>query len=241
MTKQKSYKEVDYGVDVEDSLNTICNSNDEGFARIIKLYARPGDTIADPTFGNGVFWKQINQSLYKVLLTDLKRESVDMRSLPYDAESVDMVVNDPPYRYTPEKNVKHEDIPGHGKVDALYNLQASKLTNTQAILDLYFDGMKEASRVLRKGGFLVVKCQDTVQDGKNIWVHNILMQKAEGLGFACRDLMVVFTKSPTKSRWDKQRHLRKAHSYFLVFRKDGHFPFGMPSVCKRDGEDKGAA
>ena len=93
--------------------------------------------------------------------------------------------------------------------------------------------MKESHRVLRQGGFLVVKCQDTVQDGKNIWVHNILIQKAESIGYACRDLLIVITKSPTKTRWNKQRHLRKAHSYFLVFRKGGHFPFGIPSVCKR--------
>lgn len=226
-------KEVDYGVDVDDALNTVCSSNDEGFARIIRLYARPGDVIADPTYGNGVFWKQVDKALYKVLTTDLKG-GVDLRSLPYDAESVDMVVNDPPYRYTPEKNVKHEDTPGHGKVDALYNLQAAKLTNTKAVLELYYDGMREAARVLKPGGFLVVKCQDTVQDGKNIWVHNLLLQKAEELCYACRDLLVVVTKSPTKTRWDKQRHFRKAHSYFMVFRKGGHFPCGMPSVCKRD-------
>lgn len=232
----KSYKEVDYGVDVDDSLNTICSSNDEGFGRIVRLYARPGDKIADPTYGNGVFWKQVDRSQYSVLATDLKVDGVDMRSLPYEDGSLDMVVNDPPYRYTPEKNTKHEDTPGHGKVDGLYNLQAAKLTNTQAVLDLYYQSMQEAKRVLKDGGFLVIKCQDTVQDGKNIWVHDLLMKKAEELDYACRDLLVVITKSPTKTRWDKQRHLRKAHSYFIVFRKGGHFPYGMPSVCKRDSE-----
>lgn len=220
---------VDRGVGVDKSLNTVCISNDEGFARIVRLYARPGDTIADPTFGNGVFWRQVDRGLYNVLLTDLKREPVDLRSLPYDAGSLDMVVNDPPYRYTPEKNVKHEETPGHGKVDALYNLQASKLTSTQAVLDLYYGGMKEAERVLKRGGFLVVKCQDTVEHGRNVWVHNLLMLRAGELGFACRDLLVMVTKSPTKTRWDRQRHLRKAHSYFLVFRKGGHFPFGIPA------------
>lgn len=156
-----------------------------------------------------------------------------MRKLPYGDESLDMLINDPPYRYTPEKNKKHEDTPGHGKVDGLYNLQAAKLTNTKAVLDLYFDGMMEGKRTLKTGGFLVVKCQDTVQDGKNIWVHNILMDKGEELGFACRDILIVAPASIISTRWSRQRHLRKAHSYFLVFRKGGHFPFGLPSVCKR--------
>lgn len=228
----RTHKKVDEGVECDDLLNTVCRSNDEGFARILRLYARPGDRIADPTYGNGVFWKNIDKTLYTILETDLK-EGVDLRSLPYQDDSLDVLVNDPPYRYTPEKNKKQDDVPGHGKVDSLYSLQSAKLTNTQAVLQLYYDGMKEGVRVLRVGGFLIVKCQDTVQDGKNIWVHVLLMQKAEELGYACRDLLVVAPASVLKTRWDRQRHLRKAHSYFLVFRKGGHFPFGMPSVCKR--------
>ncbi len=229
----KEYRPVDEGVEVNDWLNTVCETNDDGFARIINLYARPGDVIADPTFGNGVFWQKVDKGKYQTLLTDFKSDKVDLRCLPYADESLDMLACDPPYRYTPEKNSKQENTPGHGKVDELYNLQAAKLKNTQMVLDLYYEGMKEGLRVLKKGGFLIVKCQDTVQDGKNIWVHNLLMAKAEELGYACRDLVVVAPPSVLKTRWDRQRHLRKAHSYFLVFRKGGHFPFGMPSVCRR--------
>ncbi len=229
----KTYKQVDYGVPTNDALCTVCPTNSEGFARIISLYARPGDVIADPTFGNGVFWEQVDRSQYQVLATDLKEDGIDLRALPYADASLDMLVLDPPYRYTPATNKKHEDTPGHGKVDGLYSLQAAQLTNTQAVLDLYYAGFFEAKRTLRPGGFLTVKCQDTVQDGKNIWVHCLLMARAEELGFACRDLLVVTPPSVIKTRWDKQRHFRKAHSYFLVFRSGGHFPFGMPSVCKR--------
>ena len=236
---EKLYKQVDYGVDVDDDLNTVCKSNDERFARIVRLYTRPGDTIVDPTYGNGVFWKKVDKSKFTVLATDLKRDGIDMRSLPYKDGSVDMVVNDPPYRYTPKTNVKQDDVPGHGKVDGLYNLQAAGLINVQAVLNLYYEAMGEAKRVLKDGGFLVVKCQDTVQSSRNILVHNLLIKKAEELGYACRDLLIVITKSPTKTRWNMQRHLRKAHSYFLVFRKGGHFPYGIPAVCKRDSDEEG--
>lgn len=225
-------KDVDFGVCVDSNLNTVCRTNEEGFDRILKLYARPGYLIVDPTFGNGRFWKNIDQSSFDVRTTDLK-DGVDLRSLPYKSGSVDMVVLDPPYRYTPVKNKRQEDTSGHGKVDGLYNLQSTNLKNTKAVIELYRDGFQEAHRVLKKGGFLVVKCQDTVQDGKNIWVHVQLMQIAEDEGFACRDLLVVNPPSVTKTRWKFQRHLRKAHSYFLVFRRDGHFPFGIPSREKR--------
>jgi len=222
----------DCGVPVHDLLNTVCASNDEGFERIIRLYARPKQIIVDPTFGHGKFWSSIDRSMYDVRASDLV-DGIDLRALPLADETVDMVVLDPPYRYTPEKNKKHEDTPGHGQVDGLYNLQAAKLTNTQSVIELYVEGFFEAHRVLKLGGFLVAKCQDTVQDGKNIWVHCILMQQAEKIGFACRDIMIVTPRTVLKTRWTRQRHLRKAHSYFLVFRKGGHFPFGIPSMEER--------
>lgn len=224
---------VDHGVPVDPSLTTVCSSNEEGFARILTLYARPGQTIVDPTFGNGRFWKNVNQADYDARLTDLSRDGVDLRALPHADESADMIVLDPPYRYTPAKNTKQDDVPGHGKVDGLYNLQAAALTNTQSVIDLYVAGFREAHRVLRLGGFLVVKCQDTVQDGKQIWVHCDLIAAAGTLGFACRDMLIVAPSSVLATRWPFQRHLRKGHSYFLVLRKGGHFPFGIPSVAKR--------
>lgn len=224
---------VDEGVSVDAGMTSVCTSNHEGFGRVLRLYARPGCTIVDPTYGNGVFWKGVDQGGYRVLATDMKRDGVDLRDLPYGDSSADMVVLDPPYRYTPLKNKRHEDTVGHGVVDGLYNLKAGGLTNTASVLELYYGGMIEAHRVLRVGGFLVVKCQDTVQDGRNIWVHCLLMHKGVELGYACRDLMVVAHPNVLKTRWDRQRHLRKGHSYFLVFRKGGHFPFGIPSVCRR--------
>lgn len=223
---------VDCGVPKDPALNTVCSSNEEGFARILSLYARPGQTIVDPTFGHGRFWKNVSLGQYKVATSDLAN-GIDLRHLPMEPDTVDMVVLDPPYRYTPQKNKRHEDTPGHGQVDGLYNLQQAKLTSTEAVLDLYVEGFEEAWRVLRHGGFLVVKCQDTVQDGQNIWVHCILMQEAERLGFACRDILIVAPKAVLGTRWTRQRHLRKAHSYFLVLRKGGHFPFGIPSMEER--------
>jgi hypothetical protein len=219
---------VDLGVEVDDALNSVCYSNEEGFHRILRLYARPGDTIVDPTYGNGRFWLLIDRSQYTVLATDLATHGVDLRHLPYEDGSADLVVLDPPYRYTPATNKRHEDTPGHGKVDGLYGLQAAQMPRTQHVIALYLAGMQEAKRVLKRGGFLIVKCMDTVQNTCNIWVARTLANEAESMGYVQRDLLIVRPASVTKTRWDYQRHLRKAHSYFLIFRRDGHFPFGAP-------------
>ena len=236
MRKLGSLNGVDEGVPVDDELSTVCSSNEEGFARILRLYARPGDVIVDPTYGHGRFWANVDKTPFTVHLTDLTM-GVDARALPHLNGTVDVEVLDPPYRYTPEKNRPQDDAPGHGKVDGLYNLSEAKLTNTQAVIDLYLACFREAHRALKRGGFLIVKCQDTVQDGSNIWVHCLLMAEADRLGFACRDLVVVRPASVLKTRWSRQRHLRKAHSYFLVLRKGGHFPFGVPAMERRTADD----
>jgi DNA modification methylase len=216
---------IDLGVDKSHDLNSVAESNEEAFARLIRLYAREGQTIADVTFGRGVFWKHVSQMLYDVKASDLM-DGIDFRALPYTEASIDVVVLDPPYRYTPAKNQAHV-------ADAQYQLQASAPTRTQGVVELYLDGMREANRVLKQGGFLFVKCQDTVQDGKQIWTHVDLINAADGLGYAVRDLLVVTNDTAPATRWSFQRHLRKHHSYFLVLRKGGHFPFGLPSVEKR--------
>jgi hypothetical protein len=34
------------------------------FAQVAKLYFRPGDRIADVTYGKGVFWRQVDVYLF---------------------------------------------------------------------------------------------------------------------------------------------------------------------------------
>ncbi len=92
----------------------------------------------------------------------------------------------------------------------------------QAVLDLYFDGGKEAWRVLRDRGVFIVKCQDEVCSNRQRFTHVEIMQKYTEMGFIAEDLFVVMRQNrPGMSRVVKQVHARKNHSYFLVFWKPG--------------------
>ena len=70
--------------------------NADVFPQILALHVPKGSTVADVTWGKGVFWQDVPKSAYKVLPSDLKT-GVDCRALPYPSESVDCVVLDPPY------------------------------------------------------------------------------------------------------------------------------------------------
>lgn len=216
--------QVDEGVEVTRALGergTGYDSNAAAFAAILALYARPGQRIADPTWGRGVFWRDVPEDAYSLVATDLATHGIDLRELPYKAASFDLVVLDPPYR--PKCS--------HGGMDRSYGTEraAPLLRNMQDVLALYDAGMIEARRVLKRGGFLIVKCQDGAEGGKQFWTHVEIMRLAEHADFAVRDLVVVTPKKPPpRTCHTRQWHLRKSHSYFLVLRKGGAFPLGSP-------------
>lgn len=198
-------------------------------SRIADLYFRPGMTIADPMRGSDVFWKNVDQSLYNLHLTDIA-DGTDARMLPYADASHHAVVLDPPYRYVEDATTAAglRMLEGNG-----YNLESVRGKGHDAVMGLYRDVMREAERVLMLGGYMVVKCQDTITDGKQQWVHVELMGFAESLGCEVIDLAVVTPAQVPPTRWKIQRSLRKSHSYFLVCRKGGRWPFGYKSVSAR--------
>src|SRR5579863_9032278 len=135
-------------------------TNDAVFPDVLALYVRPGSTVADITYGKGVFWKNVPKDRYHLLATDIKA-GVDCRALPYEQESMDCVVFDPPYMHTPggTAHVGHQNFEQYYK-----NNHGSDTTKKyhDAVLDLYFRAGADAWRVLKNGGIYIVKCQDEV-------------------------------------------------------------------------------
>lgn len=193
-------------------------TNDLVLPNILSLYVPRGSTIADITYGKGVFWKNVDPSAYQLLATDLT-DGVDCRQLPYEDESIDCIVFDPPYMHTPggSAHVGHQNYEGYYR-----NNGASHPTKKyhEAVLDLYFQTADEAMRVLRRNGFFIVKCQDEVCANRQRLTHVEIINEYESKGFVTEDLFVVMRRNkPGVSRLITQAHARKNHSYFLVFWK----------------------
>jgi len=192
-------------------------TNDEVFPFVMSLYVSPGSTVADVTFGKGVFWRRIPQDIYNLLPTDIST-GVDSRELPYKDGSIDCVVFDPPYMHTPG-GTAHQN---HQNYETYYrnNDVSSNKKYHEAVLDLYFMSAKEAMRVLRIGGVYIVKCQDEVCANRQRLAHVEIINELATYGFTTEDLFVVVRHNrPGVSRILIQAHARKNHSYFLVFLK----------------------
>ena len=199
--------------------------NAEVFAQIASLHLPPGSIVADVTFGKGVFWQQIPADGRYVLHASDIQTGVDCRNLPYEDESHDCVVLDPPYMEGLfRRTVDH--LAGAGAY-APFRENYSDGTETtdgpkyhEAVLDLYYRAGREAYRVLNEGGIFIVKCQDEVSANKQRLTHIEITNEYASYGFYAKDLFVVVRRNrPGVSRLLRQVHARKNHSYFMVFQK----------------------
>ncbi|MEW5816485.1 MAG: DNA methyltransferase [Spirochaetota bacterium] len=200
--------------------SSYAGNNADIFPQILSLYVSKGSIIADVTYGNGVFWKNVPPDEYRLFATDLKT-GTDCRDLPYEDISIDAVVFDPPYMHTPggSAHVNHQNYENYY---ANNNTKHNSKKYHEAVLDLYFSGALEAKRVLKTNGILIIKCQDEVCANKQRLTHVEIINELEKMSFVVEDLFVITrTNRPGVSRVLKQQHARKNHSYFLVFRKNG--------------------
>jgi hypothetical protein len=199
-------------------------TNAEIFPQVLSLHVPEGSTVADVTYGKGVFWKNVPEGKYVLKATDISG-GIDCRALPYDSGSIDCVVLDPPYMegFFRRANSHKAGSGTHNAFREHYSNGNEKATGPKwhaAVLDLYFGAGREAHRVLRESGIFIVKCQDEVSANRQNLTHVELINAYENMGFYVKDLFVVVRPNrPAVSRLKKQVHARKNHSYFLVFLK----------------------
>ena len=194
-------------------------ANNEVFPHILNLYVPKGSRIVDATYGRGVFWRNVTVKDYELLKSDI-RDGIDCRSLPYEEESTDCVVLDPPYMHSPggSAHVGHQNFEEYYQNNG--NGNSTGLKYHEAVLALYFDAAREAWRILKKGGTVIIKCQDEVCACKQRLTHVEIINELTEKLYLVEDLFVLVRKNkPGVSRILKQKHARKNHSYFLVFRK----------------------
>jgi hypothetical protein len=205
-------------------------TNADIFPTVLALHVPPGAIIADVTYGQGTFWRAVPARRYRLRATDLKT-GFDLRALPYADRSIDCVVLDPPYMEGLFRRAPAH-LAGSGTHAAFRHHYANgKETPASgpkyhaAVLDLYFRGAAEAHRVLKRGGVLILKCQDEVSANTQHLTHVEVINELEAMGFFAKDLFVVVRPNrPGLSRVLRQVHARKNHSYFIVFVKKTSAP-----------------
>lgn len=196
-------------------IKSVYDNQDDIINSIIELHC-PDGIECDVTYGNGGFYKNINEPKYKFDI-DPQCDGVIQASsveLPLEEKSINSVMFDPPFL-----TYVRQGREGNGSM-----IMSNRFAGYWSYDDLvqhYFFTIQETSRVLKKNGILIVKCQDIIHNHKMHCTHANVITWAGQYDLRLLDLFVLTAKHrlPAPNRNGKQKHARIFHSYFLVFKK----------------------
>ncbi|MCD8048218.1 MAG: hypothetical protein LUG52_01190 [Clostridia bacterium] len=198
-------------------IKSISYSQEEILQWILQLYVPKGYFEADPTYSKGIFYKSGKVQRPKYCFDIFPQTEgvirADCRSLPLADKSVCSMVIDLPFLAASGASLSEN-------TGNIINRRFGVCSNETELAQLYEDALREAWRVLKQNGILVMKCQDKVSSGKQYMMHCDIYTMAKKAGFRPADLFILLAKSRLIANWQRnQKHARKYHSYFWVFKK----------------------
>jgi hypothetical protein len=186
----------------------------------IPFYLRDGrkPVVLDATYGRGTFWKDwpahAGVGIRNFVGADVAPQhegiyAVDNRAMPWDPESFDVVVYDPPHITDSSPRGQYAEryaTTGHGE-------------NISAQFPAF---LREAHRVLQDGGIVLAKIADMVHQGRAQWQHVDFIIAAQQAGFTVCDLIIKTRNAVMNDpKWKRVLHARKSHCFWIVCRKGG--------------------
>ena len=202
---------------MSDIIKTVSDNQTEIIQNILKLYA-PNGIDCDPTYSLGKFYDNtgIKPPQYKFDINPQLPDVVpaDARHLPLTNQSINCLMFDPPFLATTGSSLNNPS--NNNKINCRFGVYP----NEPALHQFYQDAIIEAHRILKPNGIFIFKCQDKVSSSKQYLSHVYIINKAVEYGFYPEDIFILTAKNRLIANWQKnQKHARKYHCYFIVFRK----------------------
>lgn len=173
-------------------------------------YINAGESVLDPTYGKGTWWKGTHiEEMCEFTKHDLKLDGVDFRRLPHDNGTFDVAVFDPPYVAVGGRNTSTI-----GDFNEAYGLDHVPRT-VEGLHQLMVDGLHELWHVLKPKGIVLFKCMNYVSGGK---------YRAQGYDalnavtprFRLRDEFIHLRKPGPQPEHARQLHARRNYSHLFV-------------------------
>lgn len=190
-------------------------------AELIEAAARMGYLqkhwkILDATYGQGAFWRRwqpgglVTNDLNPSINAD---HHADFRKLEFSDDHFDAAVFDPPY--VSQGGRTTTTVPSF---TGAYGLDDAPQTPAW-VQDLIYDGLKELKRVVKPGGFILVKCKNYISSGT--YFPGALFTATDGLdlGLTIETQFIYVTSGVVGMKpAEEQKHPANNYSVLIVFR-----------------------
>jgi hypothetical protein len=179
---------------------------------ILTLHNNGQGVDVDPCYSIGRFWEGLPKPKQKFdlypHLDEVRQASAN--NLPIDSESVSSVMFDPPFIFC-----------SSAKTPGRIRERFTDFSSFEELKEMYASSMREFYRILKVDGILIFKCQDLMVSSTQYMTHVFVMNEAQKLGLYILDLFILTNPHVMmSSTWiNGQNHARKAHSYYIVFKK----------------------
>jgi tetratricopeptide (TPR) repeat protein len=222
-SKDSTYSVYQRGKETDD-IQSFSYDQDELLEHILLLHVKANRYDCDLTYSKGNFYKTIPKPIWRFDKFPKKNKKGES---PLPLDDVDKYV---------EQGTLHSvvvDLPfivkklPEGKEDtAKITRRFDRFDSKEELVAANESIIATASRLLHDDGFLIMKTQDSNSSGNQIWTHTLVEQIAEKNGLLIKDLFLCINADDNgEARFmalDEmcvQRHARKVHTYFYVFKK----------------------
>lgn len=200
----------------------IDKSDSEIIENLLRIHAprRPLKGL-DSTFNTGKIWKSFDFSKNTLRLftmdinpemdTDYTDDFMEMKYIRDD--NFDLLVFDPPHLPGKSEGASDKYRSEYGIIEATPGREKLNVNG------FFRPFLKQAKRVLKKDGIILVKLCDLVQGRRYQWQHIDFINACWEEGLIPCDMAIKTRRSLlNSSKWKNQYHLRKSHSYWIVVR-----------------------
>lgn len=192
-------------------IKSVSRNQTEILSNILQLYVKTPTFDCDLTYSIGNFYLQLPKPQLRF---DKYPQVEEVKPLDEVSEiednSLHSIVIDLPFIVKSEKDASRSMIAQ--RFNSFLTLEELYNTNVEMLVLAY--------RLLKKGGYLIMKTMDFAFTSKQVWVSNFIQNKATEIGFTLEDTFILIAnKRLLQTKGTIQRHARKFHSFFFVFKK----------------------
>jgi hypothetical protein len=144
----------------------------------------------------------------------------DFTNMPFGDSEYDIIVFDPPHLPVAAASENSSKIweKSYGITDNGIGREGDNVSS------MFLPFLKEAERVLKKNGIVLAKIADIIHNHRYQWQQVDFVNAVRQTNMTPCDMMIKCDPNAgnlTSSKWNKIKHLRKSHCYWIVVRNSG--------------------